>query len=676
MVSFKASKNTINSEESFLEIIEIFRDCNEFSEQDELEVQEIVELLRNQPEYNEGSDEEDIDGEDFDEEDIDEEDFDEEDIDGEDFDEEDIDEEDFDEEDGYQDDEETSEEQSDEEAEFIQEDEEMSDLEMDQEMLDMEVGNTFNKGVDPVFANGVPHCRLFGYAPQTKVRVPTGSKQMCKLKAGDQVYGTNNRLLVVKAVSGIHETQNNNETHMVKLKYKDFNKKKLAIVNLTNNTTLIMKAKACSASTSTSFAPTEIRNKIRWYEKCNSTLTKELKEIHADNIIYKVAEKMNFEKLKTFECLKNIFNGLPDTLGMTITDKEELKRLYNTSYDYLFNSREIYAAAGLRHHTESIDFQSPFETNAINNPEPQYGISNNSSSSLAVYDSHIVETLKDLGISIQEYEETKKQIESSTSKEFTNCSPRCFGAKLRYATFTLPRYAEVATLLLNSSISFTITERVLKSNDVVTVKISDFENLNGRFCHSSKSTEILKSRIGLMKEPNEVLSSDNLAIEDQENDKLSMPNFPVSYEGRDITTDGYFVGHWLGDGAQKTTGITSCDHESFFYIMKLVFKLNRRSPNHAKAVRLVAFHCSKPGDKVIINGRESTCKKHTFVFQIVSNKIGNHYYNPIWDAIKGLELNKEKRVPKAILESNDVELRLSCLAGLIQSDGYYVNILK
>lgn len=123
--------------------------------------------------------------------------------------------------------------------------------------------------------------------------------------------------------------------------------------------------------------------------------------------------------------------------------------------------------------------------------------------------------------------------------------------------------------------------------------------------------------------------------------KAGMLRFPE----RDVAVDPYLLGIWLGDGSSDVPAVTTADPEVIAYIKA-----------HAESWGGV----SKVSGKLNNKARHVTFRK----------KAGK--FNLIWDGFKKYGLPRNKHIPQEYL-SNSESVRLSLLAGLIDSDGHRQN---
>lgn len=116
----------------------------------------------------------------------------------------------------------------------------------------------------------------------------------------------------------------------------------------------------------------------------------------------------------------------------------------------------------------------------------------------------------------------------------------------------------------------------------------------------------------------------------------------VEFTEKDTPLDPYFLGLWLGDGCSRNPSITNVDQEIIDYIY------NKFSDNY----------------DIRIGNDEIT-------YHIVSKKIeGQNRHNDIRTVLQNLNLLQNKHIPAEYLY-NCRKVRLSLLAGLIDSDGWH-----
>lgn len=117
-----------------------------------------------------------------------------------------------------------------------------------------------------------------------------------------------------------------------------------------------------------------------------------------------------------------------------------------------------------------------------------------------------------------------------------------------------------------------------------------------------------------------------------------------------VPLDPYFLGVWLGDGASSrgSIRIANSDAEIIGWL-----KYFATSKNMVCRIRDGYF-------------------RHTCPIVEIANPLGKGHSNFITDELARLNLHDNKHIPLAYLD-NDEHTRLSLLAGLLDSDGYYAN---
>lgn len=118
----------------------------------------------------------------------------------------------------------------------------------------------------------------------------------------------------------------------------------------------------------------------------------------------------------------------------------------------------------------------------------------------------------------------------------------------------------------------------------------------------------------------------------------------IDYPYRKVGFDPYILGVWLGDGTKSKPQITTTDMEIIDYIKTVFPALNVRS--------------NKTGITYDITSHKD------------SRNNSNESCNPFRAYLREYNLLNNKHIPKDYL-FNSREIRLSLLAGLIDSDGYY-----
>jgi len=125
----------------------------------------------------------------------------------------------------------------------------------------------------------------------------------------------------------------------------------------------------------------------------------------------------------------------------------------------------------------------------------------------------------------------------------------------------------------------------------------------------------------------------------------------VSFPFKKVPVDPYWFGLWLGDGSSYDVGITTVDSEVVDYLTNLAL---------LKGMRLSKYPEKNASDTYAIThgncGGGNGGKK-----------------NPFRDALRDLGVNGNKRIAD-IYKINSEDIRLSVLAGIIDSDGHRPNI--
>jgi superfamily II DNA or RNA helicase len=146
-----------------------------------------------------------------------------------------------------------------------------------------------------------------------------------------------------------------------------------------------------------------------------------------------------------------------------------------------------------------------------------------------------------------------------------------------------------------------------KRGDIIDISVKDYLNLNATQKHCLK-----QYRVG------------------------------VEYRSKPIKLDPYYLGVWLGDGSKRRPMISNIDSELVDYVNKYALSLGL-------TVR------SEPDSR-------SKCVNHCH--EGVRGKV-----NPITAMLRGLNVLENKHIPNDYLV-NDRSVRLSLLAGLLDTDGY------
>lgn len=118
----------------------------------------------------------------------------------------------------------------------------------------------------------------------------------------------------------------------------------------------------------------------------------------------------------------------------------------------------------------------------------------------------------------------------------------------------------------------------------------------------------------------------------------------IKYSYRDLEVDPYILGVWLGDGTSKETSITSMDKEIIKAWVEYGESLNLRCSNKTPSVKASCYN--------LVN-----CKGKS---------------NILRDKLRSLGVFGNKHIPLNYLRSSRSQ-RLALLAGLIDTDGCYIN---
>lgn len=119
----------------------------------------------------------------------------------------------------------------------------------------------------------------------------------------------------------------------------------------------------------------------------------------------------------------------------------------------------------------------------------------------------------------------------------------------------------------------------------------------------------------------------------------------VDFEAREVGINPYFLGLWLGDGHQYSARITNIDDEVAEFMHEYAEELGLKMVTYEQK--------GKATNLAITKGTRGIQK----------------FYS-IQSELRGLNLIKNKHIPQKYLINNQ-QVRLSLLAGLIDSDGYY-----
>lgn len=138
-----------------------------------------------------------------------------------------------------------------------------------------------------------------------------------------------------------------------------------------------------------------------------------------------------------------------------------------------------------------------------------------------------------------------------------------------------------------------------------------------------------------------------------------------------LPVDPYFLGLWLGEGSSDSATILTTDREVVVWLQQYVERLNKDKPAEASPLRLTKINGFKPGQQMA-NGFVQKVTVPTYTITSGESFTGGNW-NPVYNGLKlmGLLSNKSNGIPEAY-KAADLQSRLALLAGLVDSDGCYV----
>lgn len=134
-------------------------------------------------------------------------------------------------------------------------------------------------------------------------------------------------------------------------------------------------------------------------------------------------------------------------------------------------------------------------------------------------------------------------------------------------------------------------------------------------------------------------SNDYLGLKKTHKKNCFLYHTEISFPERQVPMDPYIIGYWLGDGSKGAAHITTADFEIVDYFTQKLPEYN--------------MHLSAEKGKYSYNMNKNSGRLNNFM-----------------TIIKELNLYKNKHIPD-IYKINCKKVRLSLLAGLIDSDGHY-----
>jgi len=143
--------------------------------------------------------------------------------------------------------------------------------------------------------------------------------------------------------------------------------------------------------------------------------------------------------------------------------------------------------------------------------------------------------------------------------------------------------------------------------------------------------------------------NDYINLSQSKKSELKCWRTKIDFQHKDVILDPYFLGIWLGDGHSNNPYITSEDYEVIDFIKNFSNQYTNQNiffSQYKNAYKL----CRKRGRK----------------------KGGEYPSNCIRDILRDLNVLNNKHVP-LIYKCNSRTVRLSILAGLLDTDGYYGN---
>lgn len=160
----------------------------------------------------------------------------------------------------------------------------------------------------------------------------------------------------------------------------------------------------------------------------------------------------------------------------------------------------------------------------------------------------------------------------------------------------------------------------------------------------NKSTQIcITGKLYRKDDVVDISVKDYLKLSECTKNKLKLYRVPVAFSHKEVEIDPYFVGLWLGNVYSDLTSIITTDDKIVIYLNMFAKDL---------------------GMKV------SCCTDNIYsIYNIVSNN-GQNGKNKLFSILQKYNLIDNKHIPHDY-KCNDYNTRLSLLAGLIDSNGYY-----
>ena len=167
----------------------------------------------------------------------------------------------------------------------------------------------------------------------------------------------------------------------------------------------------------------------------------------------------------------------------------------------------------------------------------------------------------------------------------------------------------------------------------------------------------------------------------------------VDFKKKELPIDPYFLGLWLGDGTSGKAQITNIDKEIINYCEKFAKKNKHKMIFNGITMNFT----NMDSDKILqIDNKTKKMRKFSsmreahqaikkqesgYITSVLNNKKLHAYgctwkrtknQNSIYQTLKTLNLINNKHIPD-LFKINDEKSRLSLLAGIIDSDGHYIN---
>lgn len=454
----------------------------------------------------------------------------------------------------------------------------------------------------------------------TLVRTTKGIKPIAEITIGDYLYNANDEpILCIGA----------NPPSYGKLKeitYQDFDSNELISFRCTPDHHLELQV--CDA------VPSRSGNTVTWFTRCTKACDQ-----HLDAM------------------LDNFYSDLIDSSDTDVTEVHDAIDFVLDQHYHRGNG-DFYSASLNefinRIANEELRSDPEFVRQALHDAADRYSFKNSEMRNELNIGSSI-QTLAESGVRVDmqvdvdfAYPDTSELSDASadclnkiaSEQDSTSCT--CGGIRKISHRFANEEDARLAHSLLLSSRYYKLDPKLVQDGYKLQTSIEQYE----RMC----SGEDVRTHLRLYRAP---LKTENAFVTNE------ITNLPV---------DPYFLGLWLGNGKPDCASISTSDREISVWLNNYVDKLNETRPNGCKTMKLV--------DKIVsssVNGMKNG--------SIHNSKVHNYtictedsYINPVYDGLQTLGLlgNKNIGIPDVYMNA-DEKSRLSLIAGLIDSDGCYVN---